>query len=322
MNAPLDHNATVESRIEALSDKVDLLLDRQRAMSELVSESGPILTAMMDAGTRGLGEWEERGYFAFGRSTLRLLDRVATSYSSEDVDELGDAVVGILDTVRNLTQSDVLNVANEATDVLHRADALDPVGVVGAIRKSKDEDIQRGLAVMLEVLRTVGKAAQSDSGATPGQRRLASRLAPSGRRAARPVTRSAPRRRPAARSASPAAAGGAPKQAQGGLARWACVTIPGHALDSGGFLVDPQTWNREFAVLMAAEAGIGELTDEHWQVVDAMRAHYLSVGASPNVRKLANLSGLGTKAIYQLFKKAPGSTAARVAGVPKPVGCI
>ena len=53
-------------------------------------------------------------------------------------------------------------------------------------------------------------------------------------------------------------------------------------------------------------------------VVDAMRAHYLSTGASPNVRKLAKLSGQGTKAIYQLFKKAPGSTAARVAGVPQP----
>lgn len=299
---------SLEAKVDALTERVDLLLDRQRAFSELIDESGPILSAMMQAGTEQLGSLEERGYFAFGRSTLRLLDRVVSSYTADDVDQLGDAVVGILDTVRNVTQPDVLAMANEATDVLHNADTLEPVSVLGAIKKSRDDDVQRGMAVLLEVLRHVGRA--SNAVASEGslkQRRLSRHLAP--RRSRRPMARPA---------AAPAAA---PAPAPAPVAPVATPCVPGFEVNAEGFLLDPATWTREYAAAVAGQSGL-ELTDEHWVVLDYMRATYLDTGKSPNIRKIAKGSGVGTNSVYRLFKKAPGKTAARIAGIPKPVGCI
>jgi tRNA 2-thiouridine synthesizing protein E len=94
------------------------------------------------------------------------------------------------------------------------------------------------------------------------------------------------------------------------------------AVNEEGFLLDPGTWTEEMAADIAREAGIGELTDRHWQVIRYMRAEYAAKGTGPTVRVLGRSSGVGVKELYQLFPKGPAKTAARIAGIPKPRGCI
>ena len=68
--------------------------------------------------------------------------------------------------------------------------------------------------------------------------------------------------------------------------------------------------------------GIDELTDQHWQVIDFMRKEYFEKGTGPTVRVLGKTSGVSVKELYQLFPKGPAKMAARIAGIPKPKGCI
>jgi tRNA 2-thiouridine synthesizing protein E len=89
-----------------------------------------------------------------------------------------------------------------------------------------------------------------------------------------------------------------------------------------GFLVDPAQWSRELAVEIARENGIPELTDRHWQVVEFMRDRYLETGSAPTIRTLGKASGVPIKELYQLFPKGPAKLAAKIGGIPKPVGCI
>jgi TusE/DsrC/DsvC family sulfur relay protein len=89
-----------------------------------------------------------------------------------------------------------------------------------------------------------------------------------------------------------------------------------------GFFADPGQWREAMAPEIAASEGVGELTDRHWQVVKFMRHQYEEQGAAPNVRPLAVSSGVPVKELYQLFPKGPAKLAAKVAGVPKPRGCI
>ncbi len=93
-------------------------------------------------------------------------------------------------------------------------------------------------------------------------------------------------------------------------------------LDAEGFMTDADQWNREVGAAIAAENGIPELNDRHWQVVDFMRDTYLSTGNAPSVRALGKASGVPIKELYQLFPKGPAKLAARIAGIPKPRGCI
>ena len=93
-------------------------------------------------------------------------------------------------------------------------------------------------------------------------------------------------------------------------------------VDAEGFLQQPDQWNEEMARSIAAENGIPELTDRHWLVVNFMRKTYLETGTAPTIRTLGKASGVPIKELYQLFPKGPAKLAAKVAGIPKPRGCI
>ena len=93
-------------------------------------------------------------------------------------------------------------------------------------------------------------------------------------------------------------------------------------LNDEGFFVDPNQWTREIAVELAKADGIDELTAQHWQVLDFMRKEYFEKGTGPTVRVLGKTSGVSVKELYQLFPKGPAKMAAKIAGIPKPRGCI
>ena len=93
-------------------------------------------------------------------------------------------------------------------------------------------------------------------------------------------------------------------------------------LNAEGFFEDPGQWNEAMAVELAKHEGIDELTDQHWQVIRFMRAEYFDKGTGPTVRVLGKTSGVSVKELYQLFPKGPAKLAAKIAGIPKPRGCI
>ena len=93
-------------------------------------------------------------------------------------------------------------------------------------------------------------------------------------------------------------------------------------LDDDGYLVNASDWNEDIAVELAKEEGIDELNDRHKIVIDFMRKVYLETGDGPSISKLNKESGVPTKELYQLFPKGPAKKAARIAGIPKPKGCV
>ena len=102
----------------------------------------------------------------------------------------------------------------------------------------------------------------------------------------------------------------------------ATIDLFGVELNEEGFFVDPEQWSEEMVPELARREGIEELTDAHWQVIRFMRAEFLDKGTGPTVRVLGKSSGVSIKELYQLFPKGPAKVAARIAGTPKPRGCI
>jgi TusE/DsrC/DsvC family sulfur relay protein len=88
-----------------------------------------------------------------------------------------------------------------------------------------------------------------------------------------------------------------------------------------GFLADPSQWNEVIAAALAAEEGVGPLTDAHWKVLQHLRAKH-AAGEEVTIRQLGKSGIVSTKDIYTLFPNGPLKKAAKIAGVPKPVGCI
>jgi len=90
-----------------------------------------------------------------------------------------------------------------------------------------------------------------------------------------------------------------------------------------GFLVNPEEWNDDIARALANTAeGIENLTEDHWSVVNYIRNHYLEKKQAPMVRKLCKSTGFKLKYIFELFPSGPAKGACKVAGLPKPDGCV
>lgn len=94
------------------------------------------------------------------------------------------------------------------------------------------------------------------------------------------------------------------------------------AVNDEGFFEQPDQWTRDMAVELARESGIDDLTPQHWTVIDFMRKEYAAKGTGPTVRVMGKTSGVSVKDLYELFPKGPAKMAARIAGIPKPKGCI
>ena len=93
-------------------------------------------------------------------------------------------------------------------------------------------------------------------------------------------------------------------------------------LNEEGFFLHPEQWVEGMAEEIARREGIDQLLPDHWKVIRFVRAEFLEKGTGPTVRVLGKTSGVSIKELYELFPKGPAKTAAKIAGIPKPRGCI
>jgi len=93
-------------------------------------------------------------------------------------------------------------------------------------------------------------------------------------------------------------------------------------LDKDGFMAEPGRWTEAVARAIAAEEGIAELSDDHWKIVNLIRGYWREHDLAPPVRLICQELGLSVRQIYKLFASGPARGACRVAGLPKPDGCV
>lgn len=93
-------------------------------------------------------------------------------------------------------------------------------------------------------------------------------------------------------------------------------------VDGDGFLSDPTIWNEEVARLFASFDGIAAMTDKHWAIVNLIRRNWLEKGMAPMIRVICQETGVKLREIYELFPLGPARGACRIAGLPKPDGCV
>jgi TusE/DsrC/DsvC family sulfur relay protein len=330
MNTAKEDVTAVTARLEAMEKQLAYLVRQHEKTTELFAEMTPILREVMATATTKLDELEKKGYFAFGKELLGLGERVVEGFGPDDVRKLGDATVGILQTVRAMTQPRILEIAGEASEVLERSDQAEPLGLLGMVRATRDDDVQKGMAVMMEVMRHVGRAARAvedQRKADPNAEKKAKLAAVLGPRKKKVLGVERPAR--AAEAAAPAAQAAATRDlgppaacaAPDTRPRAVAAVIEGIGFGADGHLARAAQWTPALAEKLAAAQGI-TLDETRWAVVTFARADFEATTTSPNIRRLTQGTNLTTKDLYTLFPKAPARTVAKIAGIPKPAGCI
>ncbi len=93
-------------------------------------------------------------------------------------------------------------------------------------------------------------------------------------------------------------------------------------VDEDGFIESFDDYAPEWVQHVKKEEGIDELNEEHWKVINVLQDYYKKNGIAPMVRVLSKLTGFKLKHIYELFPSGPGKGACKMAGLPKPTGCV
>ena len=161
MRRILRNTKNIEDGMARFESLVDLLDDVGPLTSEAVTK---ILTTLED--------FEQRGYFEFANATLGIVDRIVTTYSSEDVEALGDNIVQMLDIVKDLTQPEMLAVAQRMLDALQRQQAAaelepaEPPGLISLAGQMRDPEVRRGLARALNTFKIVSASETETAAAT------------------------------------------------------------------------------------------------------------------------------------------------------------
>jgi tRNA 2-thiouridine synthesizing protein E len=93
-------------------------------------------------------------------------------------------------------------------------------------------------------------------------------------------------------------------------------------LDNEGFMEEGSGWSPDVARELAERNDLGPLTHEHWKIIEFVRWYYSRNGEGPPIVKIAKETGLSSRCICTLFPCGVARGAYRLAGLPRPGGCV
>jgi len=143
------------------------LLDQVEAVAELAEEGQMMGKRMFHQFTMELDRLEREGYFGMARAGWEIVERIVAEFSEEDARALGDNIVTILTTVRNMTQPEIMALANNAVGVLHE-DTSDskPASTLGLLREMGKPETRVGMARLLNLVQALGNSPDDQKSAT------------------------------------------------------------------------------------------------------------------------------------------------------------
>jgi uncharacterized protein YjgD (DUF1641 family) len=183
----LGETADLEDTVRLLRRLVETAPALERALvgleqiSALADDLAPLAPEMMALLTERLAQAEERGYFSFIRAGAGVADRIVTGFDEDDLEQLGENVVTILETIKEITQPEMLTLLGHMVEAIRaQQDRVehehpgDAPSLWVLARQVRDPDVRRGIARALGTLRAVsvetGPEQTSPPQTSPGHR--------------------------------------------------------------------------------------------------------------------------------------------------------
>ena len=137
--------------------KVSYLIDTFESLYDLMQDLGPVANEMLIDMIRKMHALEQKGYFEFFTEMTRAMDNIVTHYSGEDVKLLADNVVTIMDTVKNMTQPEMLQAMNNAVNVFQKLEVenVPEYSLWKAMKEMRSPEMRKGIGFMITFLKNL-----------------------------------------------------------------------------------------------------------------------------------------------------------------------
>ncbi|NOX87293.1 MAG: DUF1641 domain-containing protein [Chlorobi bacterium] len=143
--------------VDTLNETFEML----ESMNDMIKDLTPVLHQMGLDAINIMHEYEQKGYFDFMREATKILDNIVTHFSVDDVKALADNAVSILETVKNLTQPEMLKAMNSGLVVYKSIDVrgVPEYTLFKAIKAMNSKEMRRALGFMITFLRNIAREA-------------------------------------------------------------------------------------------------------------------------------------------------------------------
>ena len=146
-------------RVARNTRNIEMLLDQVESLSDLVNDVSPIVNDAVLMAVEQMDAMERRGYFRLVKEGQVVIDNIVDNFGPEDVRQLGDNVVTILTTVKQMTQPEIMGMMQNLAGGLRTVEAQPSevsTSVWSLLKQFRDPQTRRGLAITLGMLRAVG----------------------------------------------------------------------------------------------------------------------------------------------------------------------
>ena len=141
--------------IDTLTDIFSML----ESGKDLLTDLTPIFQQVGLDGINLMHDFEKKGYFEFAAQAVKILDNVVTHFTNEDLQLLADNIVSILETVKTMTQPDMLKAINSALIVYKNIDMnnIEEYSLFRAFKAMNSKEMKRGIGFMITFLQNISK---------------------------------------------------------------------------------------------------------------------------------------------------------------------
>jgi len=138
-------------------DKFTDVVTTFESAHDLLKDLGPVAREVIIDFIKKLHELEQKGYFEFFKAAGNIFDNIITHYSTEDLRLLADNIVTILDTIKNLTQPEMLDAMNNAVFVFQKLDIenIPEYSMLKAMKEMRTPEMKKGIGFMITFLKNL-----------------------------------------------------------------------------------------------------------------------------------------------------------------------
>jgi len=133
-------------------------------LKDFLQDFGPVSRDMFLDFMNKLNEFDRKGYFELARELSKISDKVVTSFTAEDLKKIGENTSAVINTVKNITQPEILQTVNNAANALKNIelDGNEKVSLFSLMKEFNDPEVKRGLAFAVKFLKNFAKTTEEN----------------------------------------------------------------------------------------------------------------------------------------------------------------
>jgi uncharacterized protein YjgD (DUF1641 family) len=144
-------------------------LEQLENIVDFIETIEPLLKSAVPQVINYLDELEQKGVLRIITATLDVRAKIATAYTAEDIDQIGDGAVALLGLAKKLSDPTTAEFLEKIADLPSKVDlaGAKPVGPFGMLGALSSKEARQGLGVLMELTKAMGSL--KNGGSTAGE---------------------------------------------------------------------------------------------------------------------------------------------------------